>query len=100
MNEPRVAYFGKERREEEEYHSTSNRLVRCILAADEIRFRKSLPELVDSIAQEADGKVDRKSVVSGKSVSARVDFGGRRILTNKKQKKHRQKRIIKTKKTQ
>src|SRR3546814_16504591 len=27
---------------------------------------------------------DRKSVVSGKSVSVRVDLGGRRILNNKK----------------
>src|SRR3546814_19240152 len=28
--------------------------------------------------------VDRKSVVSGKSVSVRVDLGGRRIIKNKK----------------
>src|SRR3546814_14539070 len=28
------------------------------------------------------GKVDRKSVVSGKSVSVRVDLGGRRIIKN------------------
>src|SRR3546814_20005500 len=30
------------------------------------------------------GRGDRKSVVSGKSVSVRVDIGGRRILKNKK----------------
>src|SRR3546814_16169084 len=30
---------------------------------------------------------DRKSVVSGKSVSVRVDLGGRRIITKKKNKK-------------
>src|SRR3546814_19154557 len=30
---------------------------------------------------------DRKSVVSGKSVSVRVDIGGRRTLTNKTNKK-------------
>src|SRR3546814_19171050 len=30
-------------------------------------------------------KAERKSVVEGKSVSVRVDFGGRRILTKKKQ---------------
>src|SRR3546814_14207288 len=30
---------------------------------------------------------DRKSVVSGKSVSVRVDLGGRRIITKKKEKK-------------
>src|SRR3546814_19409227 len=29
------------------------------------------------------GNEDRKSVVSGKSVSVRVDLGGRRIITNK-----------------
>src|SRR3546814_15548699 len=34
-------------------------------------------------------KADRKSVVSGKSVAVRVDFGGRRIIKKKrKQKKH------------
>src|SRR3546814_14006403 len=31
---------------------------------------------------------DRKSVVSGKSVSVRVDLGGRRIIKKKKQTKH------------
>src|SRR3546814_13510055 len=30
------------------------------------------------------GKTDRKSVVEGKSVSVRVDLGGRRIIKNKK----------------
>src|SRR3546814_3226713 len=30
-----------------------------------------------------DGDGDRKSVVSGKSVSVRVDLGGRRIINNK-----------------
>src|SRR3546814_11747206 len=29
-------------------------------------------------------KIDRKSVVEGKSVSVRVDLGGRRIIKNKK----------------
>src|SRR3546814_19977277 len=32
---------------------------------------------------------DRKSVVSGKSVSVRVDLGGRSILTKKKKRKKR-----------
>src|SRR3546814_14962256 len=32
--------------------------------------------------------VDRKSVVSGKSVSVRVDLGGRRIIKKKKKSKH------------
>src|SRR3546814_17671050 len=39
--------------------------------------------LVDRLAYE-----DRKSVVSGKSVSVRVDLGGRRIIKNKKKQKH------------
>src|SRR3546814_12028785 len=33
----------------------------------------------------APGRTDRKSVVSGKSVSVRVDLGGRRIIKKKKQ---------------
>src|SRR3546814_15949156 len=32
---------------------------------------------------------DRKSVVEGKSVSVRVDLGGRRIITKKKKQKHK-----------
>src|SRR3546814_14878721 len=32
---------------------------------------------------------DRKSVVEGKSVSVRVDLGGRRILKKKKQQQHK-----------
>src|SRR3546814_15927457 len=32
---------------------------------------------------------DRKSVVEGKSVSVRVDLGGRRIIKNKKRSTHR-----------
>src|SRR3546814_11597228 len=32
----------------------------------------------------AEGLTDRKSVVSGKSVSVRVDLGGRRFIKNKK----------------
>src|SRR3546814_17339726 len=34
------------------------------------------------------GRVDRKSVVEGKSVSVRVDHGGRRIIKKKKEKKY------------
>src|SRR3546814_15907630 len=36
------------------------------------------------------GALDRKSVVSGKSVSVRVDLGGRRIIKKKKNKNKRQ----------
>src|SRR3546814_12255661 len=35
--------------------------------------------------------IDRKSVVSGKSVSVRVDLGGRRIIKKKKIKKRKSK---------
>src|SRR3546814_18108802 len=33
-------------------------------------------------------QIDRKSVVEGKSVSVRVDLGGRRIIKTKKEKQH------------
>src|SRR3546814_17203031 len=36
--------------------------------------------------QTADREEDRKSVVEGKSVSVRVDLGGRRIIKKKKEK--------------
>src|SRR3546814_18264088 len=36
---------------------------------------------------------DRKSVVTGKRVSVRVDLGGRRIITKKKKNKNKQLRI-------
>src|SRR3546814_21039420 len=39
------------------------------------------------IGQLVDVMGDRKSVVSGKSVSVRVDLGGRRIIQNKKKEK-------------
>src|SRR3546814_14036413 len=35
------------------------------------------------LREPADALADRKSVVSGKSVSVRVDLGGRRIIKNK-----------------
>src|SRR3546814_17036344 len=40
---------------------------------------------------------DRKSVVSGKSVSVRVDLGGRRILKQKKKYKHTNTHVSNTK---
>src|SRR3546814_16124270 len=40
-----------------------------------------------SIASHAHKSADRKSVVKGKSVSVRVDLGGRRIINNKKKNK-------------
>src|SRR3546814_14736415 len=41
--------------------------------------------LTDNDADPAERLQDRKSVVSGKSVSVRVALGGRRIITKKKQ---------------
>src|SRR3546814_17993415 len=43
--------------------------------------KSSLPS-----AAKSSGAIDRKSVVSGKSVSVRVDLGGRRIIKKKRQK--------------
>src|SRR3546814_19561985 len=43
-------------------------------------------QAADAILFGAVGHPDRKSVVEGKSVSVRVDLGGRRILKNKKKK--------------
>src|SRR3546814_14513955 len=51
------------------------------------RFRPVIADMADDSALEA----DRKSVVSGKSVSVRVDLGGRPIIqtiNTKKYKKH------------
>src|SRR3546814_16018795 len=50
--------------------------------------RKRPLSLVPEMASFATGSVkDRKSVVKGKSVSVRVDLGGRRLLKKKKQRK-------------
>src|SRR3546814_17737879 len=40
------------------------------------------------VVQRRKALVDRKSVVKGKSVSVRVDLGGRRIIKKKTKKKH------------
>src|SRR3546814_12998678 len=42
------------------------------------RARKAAP-----VAKAREGDLDRKSVVKGKSVSVRVDLGGRRIIKKK-----------------
>src|SRR3546814_11533189 len=47
-----------------------------------------LPSLFASAAHGPLVREDRKSVVSGKSVSVRVDLGGRRILKKKNTKTH------------
>src|SRR3546814_17982405 len=61
--------------------------------AVEIIFRGKTPEEIaertaEYEARSAAARQDRKSVVSGKSVSVRVDLGGRRII-KKKQKTHK-----------
>src|SRR3546814_11112057 len=46
-------------------------------------FQEDAERVVDGLRVE-DERVDRKSVVWGKSVSVRVDLGGRRIIQKKK----------------
>src|SRR3546814_20575976 len=53
-------------------------------------FERELHLLADRIgARDDPARPDRKSVVSGKSVSVRVDLGGRRIIKKKTNKKNR-----------
>src|SRR3546814_12059066 len=54
------------------------------LVTETFRLGEFVAELVDHALS-----VDRKSVVSGKSVSVRVDIGGRRDLKKKKKKKNK-----------
>src|SRR3546814_15219974 len=52
------------------------------------RIQVRYPHGMSGIRKAGDRKIperDRKSVVSGKSVSVRVDIGGRRIIKKKKQ---------------
>src|SRR3546814_20066600 len=57
-----------------------------MLGADAILQKPFAPEelldLIDAVC--VGGQGDRKSVVEGKSVSVRVDLGGRRIIKKKK----------------
>src|SRR3546814_15851432 len=41
-------------------------------------------KVIDTTTKNPNMRLDRKSVVSGKSVSVRVDLGGRRIIKKKK----------------
>src|SRR3546814_20520159 len=45
----------------------------------------SVRDIVDELAEDGVEGVDRKSVVEGKSVSVRVDLGGRRLIKKQKQ---------------
>src|SRR3546814_16767372 len=61
-----------------------------VLRAEHRLYPACLRLVAEGRARLADGKVplaapDRKSVVTGKSVSVRVDLGGRRIIKKKKQ---------------
>src|SRR3546814_18205805 len=51
------------------------------------RDRRSAPRPHWGVARARRATRDRKSVVSGKSVSVRVDLGGRRIIKKKKHNK-------------
>src|SRR3546814_12334897 len=68
------------------------RPLQCCAARRQVRMRvaevpiRSLRQSVIVIQ----GSADRKSVVEGKSVSVRVDRGGRRIITNNSKDTYRQ----------
>src|SRR3546814_19728575 len=51
------------------------------------RFEQGLKRILLPQSSHEPRFLDRKSVVSGKSVSVRVDFGGRQIINKKKKKK-------------
>src|SRR3546814_13645977 len=57
--------------------------------SNSLRVCGSIP-LAASITITAES-TDRKSVVEGKSVSVRVDLGGRRLINKKKNKRYKQK---------
>src|SRR3546814_14269094 len=71
---------------------TAGQVDRLLSAANRIRalgegvaLNERATDLAIEIARHSDGSVlDRKSVVSGKSVSVRVDLGGRRFIKKKK----------------
>src|SRR3546814_18203284 len=67
-----------------------DRLARALMAYDLIGFQteSDVQRFRDYVLREAGGR-DRKSVVSGKSVSVRVDLGGRRFIKKKKTNKQK-----------
>src|SRR3546814_12666809 len=54
----------------------------------EVELRILIEDVEHGDVQRAVERVDRKSGVSGKSVSVRVDLGGRRNIKKKKHQKH------------
>src|SRR3546814_19270836 len=65
---------------------------RC-LTLGHVDVRCLLPALGGLLWLTSGPRVDRKSVVSGKSVSVRVDLGGRRIIKKKKKIDYKTRRI-------
>src|SRR3546814_6388951 len=60
------------------------RLARAFGAVDlDHAAARQTADAQSDVEPEAAGREDRKSVVSGKSVAVRVDFGGRRIIKKK-----------------
>src|SRR3546814_17255739 len=57
---------------------------RAVLAADRLPPETMRPRPSSFLLSAPPPAIDRKSVVSGKRVSDRVDLGGRRILKKKK----------------
>src|SRR3546814_15815392 len=56
----------------------------CPKAAKELVVKFALKRRFEVVLVAGQPQIDRKSVVSGKSVSVRVDLGGRRIIKKKK----------------
>src|SRR3546814_14683874 len=86
-----TTFLGDTQQETLSVNETQLQLLGVNLAGDQAGFiglkaHKSYDSVVLSISSLL--LADRKSVVSGKSVSVRVDLGGRRIIKKKKQKKH------------
>src|SRR3546814_16835635 len=95
------AYYGLDRKSTQHHPKSKDLLLKVPYLAPNAQYRGvtahfflTTPdtgehhEASTEIDRRAIGFADRKSVVSGKSVSVRVDLGGRRII--KKKKKHTQ----------
>src|SRR3546814_14303382 len=59
-----------------------------VAAAEEAWLERSFIKRGRAFVERLYPEADRKSVVSGKSVSVRVDLGGRRIIKKKKKEEH------------
>src|SRR3546814_12304485 len=64
----------------------------CLERLEEVQFAPGkFFDVISHVVSRPRTRQDRKSVGEGKSVSVRVDLGGRRIIKKKKKKKHEQK---------